>query len=239
MTPLERAKAFMHSRAAKTALKIMPLALAAVVSLSGKAQATSTAQLSGSFEKWTVQSCSGGPCLDLATLSSSWSYGADGSVTGSGSASGVHGGGTGTTMIIFQVSGGGTGNYGSLTDFLGNFTIGCIGLTGGSCDPHDTFSVNITATVDNLTGSASSAVTPGSYIVTGSFLTTDGDSVAANPWSAEIDFFWNGIDGEQLSLNPTNLGFDPHTPVSTTPEPASMLLALSGLPFLARLRKKR
>lgn len=244
MTPLERAKAFVKSRAAMTALKIMPLALATVVGVSTKAHATiTTGTMSGTYSHWSDPSCSGStPCLNTKGgigPSSSFSAYGTGGVQGSGSIGGTYGNGSTGQSLDLQllISGGGTGNYGSDAAFKTTFEVDCPG-----CASTDTFSYTVNLTIDQSTYTYSSVFTPGTMVDPPVIIPTQGDDMDAYPWQATIDFYWTGSNGEQATFNPVDLSLDPNPGSGTppVPEPTSMLLALSGLPLLGRLiRKKR
>lgn len=260
MTALERAKAFVNSRAATTALRIMPLALATVVAVSDvpKAHATTVFDPSSGSAQWILPDCSGGAtaCLETkldplfpSNSPATASFNAFGSsgVQASGSVGGYHKNGSvdkpgnsNEVDLSLQVSGSGSGNYGTDATFGFSFLVTCP-TTG--CANTDTFSYDGTATIDGNPLAFAGTFTPGTAVTLPQTLiaTNPSDSVS-DPglgWGATINFHWNGVDGENFVINPVDLNFNPNPGAPTVPEPASMLLALAGLPFLKRFIRKR
>ncbi len=242
MTALERAKAFINTRAAKTALRIMPLAVAAAVAVSVVPKAHADATLVGTTATWTYGHCSGGAnaCLDTSSgiESVSFNYPGGGAVTGSGGLSGVVGQQNGPLELQFSIGGSGSGTYNDNVAFGGKFLVTCSG-----CDPSDTFSYDVAATVDGTPYTSSTiSFSPGTTLTLPTVLipTTNGDPVMNDLWNASITFHWNAVVGDQATFQPVNLTLDPKNPTTpTVPEPASMLLAIAGLPFLRRFIRKR
>ena len=240
MTPLERAKAFVQSRAAKTALKIAPLALATVVSVNQKAQAITTPpQFSGGAPVWTAP-VGTGSFLELTdSTSSSAPYGTGG-IKGWGSTDSQQAGGNGTSDVSFEMSGTGSGTFVNDTVTLSwDFT--------GTCDKDckanedtgaDAFQYRVQACVESQC--TSTDWTPFFADPTGSTVISGLAGSGFSSWSASIDFEWQGQGLETATFNVNSLALDPGPiNVPTVPEPASALLALAGLPFLKRVIRKK
>jgi hypothetical protein len=235
MTPLERAKAFVQSRAAKTALKILPLALATVVAAHAD---SAKLNLSGN-PQWNAQTSSSGAYLMFTNSTSSGSQVGNG-VTGSGFTDMQVVGNSGDTELAsFFMSGGGTGTYQNPITVSWDFDITCDAqckaaeLTGDQF-----FEYNVAVIINGNeydSGSVFFTADPmGSFIIND--LSLIGQSVG--PWSAEVDLVWhNGVILETGTWAQTYLTIDPGG--VQTPEPASMLLMLAGVPFLIRrIRRK-
>ena len=256
MTALERAKAFVQSRAAKTALKIMPLALATVVSVSVKAHADSVPIFNGSNPQWNAVVPPSGAYLVLGCgtpgscpdPTSGYSPYLNNGVTGYGMTGAQVLGAPGTAELDFVMTGTGSGqffNSGVTVDW--DFGVTCDATckaNENTPDPNnpgftlDYFQYNVIATVDGNTvaygGPVFYADPLGSFVIP----VTPGDPVGN--WSVEIDMFWTAADtGETATFTVNQLSLDPGQ-APNVPEPASMLLAASGLPLLLRvIRRKR
>jgi len=242
MTALERAKAFVQSRAAKTALQIMPLALAGVLS----AHASSVQFTPSGNPQWQTPAPGTGSYLVLQSPTSSVSSLSDGGVTGNGSAGMQVTGGSGYNYTTFLMSGGGSGDFSNpFVTVSWDFTVTCdaackaneAGPPPGSDDYQDTFSYSVETFINGVeydwagNGTTFYADPMDSYMIA--------VSGPLYSWSTQVDVTWLGNNGETANWSQSYLTIDPGTPTSGVPEPASMLLAASGLPFLLRLRKKR
>lgn len=261
MTPLERAKAFVQSRAARTALKILPFALAAVVST--QAVAANITSASASFST-NDQGCSGGTCItfvpgqinnnQVSTLPAVATFSGS-TATGTGDAPmELFGGKNGSATASFVMNGTGDGGPFTGLNVSWNFLVTCDAACSfniknppppGSTLFQDDFTYDVNLLVNgtdlyswsgNPTDFTSSVdPTP----VTGSFA-FNGLNSNLNSWIAEVDVSWLGNTGETADWNMNHLTVNFTSPVSTTPEPASMMLAFAGLPFVLRtIRKKR
>jgi hypothetical protein len=235
MTPLERAKAFVQSRAAKTALKILPLALAAVVSANAD---TAKLSLDGN-PQWNAHTSSTGAYLQLSNSSTSGSQVGNG-VTGNGFTDLLVVGNSGNTeLAAFFMSGGGTGTYQNPITVSWDFDITCDAQCKAGEDAGDQFFEYNVVVLINGNEYDSGAVT---FLgdPSGSFIINDPTLLGQNvgPWSAEVDLVWhNAIINETGSWTQNFLTIDPGG--VATPEPASLLMALAGLPFAIRLRRKK
>jgi hypothetical protein len=58
-------------------------------------------------------------------------------------------------------------------------------------------------------------------------------------WQTTIGFSWTGSAGEMASFDVNQLAIYPTSGTSSVPEPGSLLLALSGLPLIGRLLRKK
>jgi len=245
MTALERAKAFVQSRAAKTALKILPLALATVVGVSTKAHATTQPTFSGSNTIWNKPACSGGSvaCLKPVTLASSnpvpyMTYGSQANGTASGTYNFVTSPG-GPVDLQFLMSGNGTGTLSNPIAIQYSFDMTCTG-----CASTDTFGYEVAGQVYNTASqqfSIDTGVVPtaGPPNESGTIYISPVSGTLDN-WQTTIDFLWFGQNGETASFDVSNLAIYPTSGTSSVPEPSSLLLAFTGLPFVMRaLRKKR
>jgi hypothetical protein len=244
MTALERAKVFVQSRAAKTALRILPLALATVVSVSTKAHATTQPVFSGSFSTWSSQDCSSGgtaACLNPSSFSANppVPYMTNGSQS-SGIATGTYvARGAGPATLTFLMSGNGTGDLTAPTTVQFDVNIKC-----PSCAASDTFSFAVFGQVYNQTlgynGSSPLFTGMGDSLDASGTFTVPSPGGTLQDWQTYINFSWTGNAGEIASFDVTQLAIYPPSATSTVPEPGSLLLALSGLPFIGRLiRRKR
>jgi hypothetical protein len=237
MTPLERAKAFVQSRAAKTALKILPLALATVVSAhAGTAKFT----LSGD-PVWNAPGSSTGGFLVLTNSTSTGSEIGFG-VTGSGFTDmQVMGNSGDDTSASFSMSGGGTGNFGAspVITVSWDFNITCDQDCKNGQDAGAQFFiydvlVNINGNVYE-SGAVQFLGDP-----SGSFVITDPNLVNQDltSWSAEVDLIWHGGNIFDTGTWTQNfLTIQPNT--TATPEPATLFMAFAGLPFVIRLTRKK
>jgi len=240
MTALERAKAFVQSRAAKTALKILPLALATVVGVSTKAHATVVPAFTGTNTNWTVPGCSSGsgapssPCLSgfsAPNYSPFSSYGSGGVQTGGSVLNGTFKGAPGAIDLQFLMSGGATGSSPEV-GVKWQFEVDC-----PSCSSSDTFYYEVNANVGAFSGQTGSVAFSPNQLIDPPLVFSAG---ALGDWQATIDLLWSGQDGEAANFTVDSFAIYPTEETSPVPEPSSLLLAFSGLPFVLRtIRKKR
>jgi len=255
MTALERAKAFINSQAARTALKIMPLALVTVAAVSVTPQAKADVALTPGnpyFQACVAAppaTCSGGFIIDSQTNLNKAQLPPNGTFTGAvggGDMTGHFGpdyNGT-LTPIDFFLPGTSTGLFSGIsldTVFLSwSFSINTPTDTSvdhvnvffyyngnivGECDDVDYTGPTATCEVDGLLG----------------------DETAFGPltsWEAQIQpilISTNGTMPTTWDVSYLAVDATPYTPAPPgMPEPASMILALSGLPLIGRIiRKKR
>ncbi|MGZ4815937.1 MAG: PEP-CTERM sorting domain-containing protein [Terriglobales bacterium] len=235
MTPLERAKAFVQSRAATTALKILPLALAAVVSANAD---TAKLTLSGD-PQWLAQTSSTGAYLVLTNSVSSGMQVGNG-VTGFGSTDMEVVGNSGTTApASFFMSGGGTGTYQNPITVSWDFTVNCDAqCKAGEQLGEQWFQYQVVVFINGNEYDSDVFIfladPNGSLIINDPTLL--GQQVG--PWSAQVNLVWaNAVINETGNWGQTYLTIDPGGVV--TPEPASMLLLFTGLPFVVRLTRKK
>ncbi len=281
MTALERAKAFINTRAAKTALRIMPLAVAAVavVGITPNAHATS-ATFTANQAFFSTGTCSGVACIDFTNTSSGYGPTADGyGAVGTGSSHMTIGkpgwlpdaNGISTYDAFFTVSGTANGTFpGDDLKISWDFSANC----GPSpCSVNNPFSYNVFFNLDQdpnapytysgsyipVTGPVAQTWTIPGYSTSGPM---SGPLTLTNAnWTATIDLNWithtdptvpptadqadwcgtSGTSTACPTLGDFHLSVDPGSPApSGVPEPASMLLALAGLPLIGgMIRKKR
>jgi len=252
MTALERAKQFVQSRAARTALTIMPLALATVVSVSVKAHADSLPVFGTPTPQWVTHPSNTGAYLVLGCppqngngfcpdpSSSSVPYGTGG-VNGYGSTGGQEVQGGGTSELDFVMTGTGSGQFaGNGVVAAWNFNIACDAtcqaneITPDPNNPGQTLDYFQYTVFVNINGEGPYPFDGGTFYAggpqSGSFVVpvTPGETLGS--WSAEIDIFWNaGDNNETANFDVTQLSLNP------VPEPCTAVLALAGIPLLFRL----
>ena len=252
MTALERAKAFINSRAAKTALRIMPLAVATVVAVTVTPQAKADVALTPTNAKFvacTSAPCSGGFAIDNQTTGFS-QLPPNGAFTGAVSNGNMSGHfaapstGTFGQPINFFFSGSATGTL--LSPPITDLTI------SWKFD----FNTPTDVTVDHVNVffyyNDNTAVYPGGecdYVMYQDtcVVSLAGAQVLFGPpatWQVQIQPFLSSPNGSATTTwNVDYLAIDATAytpPAPGVPEPASMLLALSGLPLIGRfIRKKR
>ena len=235
MTPLERAKAFVQSRAAKTALKILPLALATVVSANAD---TAKLTLSGN-PQWTAQTSLTGAYLQLSNSVSTGMQVGNG-VTGSGSTDMEVVGNSGTTKpASFFMSGGGTGTYENPITVSWDFAVNCDAQCKADEQTGQQFFQYQVVVFINGNEYDSDVFT---FLAdpNGQMIINDPNLIGqtVGPWSAQVDMVWdNAVIHETGSWVQNFLTIDPGG--TQTPEPASMLLLFSGVPFVIRLTRKK
>lgn len=240
MTPLERAKAFVQSRAAKTALKIVPLALATATVAVPAAKANvvinpTDAQFSGCTVTATV-TCSGGFVLASSTTGVS-SLPVQGGVQGAhgqGSATGFFNSDTSNEDWSFTVEGtsGSSGSLASVPSLIASWDLSFPRSSDVIFGPATLTAFLMDSSGDVVVDSCFLPAETGSCTFTGlSILTGD-----LSQWSLTIDVPINspsGIGSLAWDVNKLDL----FAPPSTTPEPATFTLALAALPFLLRKRR--
>jgi len=261
MTPLERAKAFVKSRAARTALKIMPLALAAVTATTTAAKADVVIHpTDASFNGCVVgpgQDCSG---LFKLTGESGIALSQLGLV---GGVNGAHSQGIGdgrfplnfplSSNWDFTVNGDGAG---VTTDSFFQAGVDTVPIswdfTLGSSNTAltydwsifysftDTSSTTVSGTCDSGLGvAAGTDVTGSDCSMPISGLTTLGP---LSNWQVQIDVQMTNtgtpFSTENWNVNYLNIGSSPTTPPPPMPEPATLTLAAAALPFLIRRLRK-
>src|SRR5581483_1805943 len=233
MTALERAKAFVNSRAAKTALKIMPLAVAAVVTVGVTPQAKADVALTSpkAYFQGCVGTCSGGFVIDNQTNSASQvsETGFTGAV-GSGNMSGHFTSESSGTPLHFYLSGGATGTGIPNTLIMSwDFTLNTPSdITVSSVMVNFSYNGTIEQQCD---ASGDTNGTPDSCTV--DLTGVEGFLGPLTSWSAffEAQTVNLNADTSPITWDVSYLAVTsgPYPPTGT-PEPASMLLALSGLP---------
>lgn len=245
MTALERAKAFVNSRAGKTALKIMPLALAAAAAVTVTPQAKADVTLTNpkAFFQGCVGMCSGGFVIDNQTDTASQvpETGFTGAV-GSGNMSGHFTSSSTGTPLHFYLSGGATGTGVPNTLILS----WDYNLTTPSDITVQSVAVWFTYSNGDLFGDCDATADNGG-IADSCSIDLTGEEASAGPLNSWNAFF------EAQTINPNGdtapLVWDvsylavtsgPYPSTTPTPEPSSMLLALAGLPLIGRfVRRKR
>lgn len=259
MTPMERAKAFLKSRAAKTALKIMPLALAAVTATTAAKADVVIHPTDASFNGCVVgpgQDCSG---LFKLTGESGIAVSQLGLV---GDVNGAHSQGIGdgrfplgfplSSNWDFTVNGDGAG---VTTDSFFAANVDTVPIswdfTLGSSNTNltydwsifysftDTSATTVSGTCDMGTGfSAGSEVTGTNCSTPISGLTGLGP---LSNWSVQIDVQMTNtgtpFSTEDWNVKYLNIGATPTTP-PPVPEPATLTLAAAAIPFLIRRLRK-
>jgi hypothetical protein len=255
MTPLERAKAFIQSRAAKTALKILPLALATATVAAPPAHAGNVVlnPTYATFDGCVVNvppgnNCSGSFVLGSQTTSFS-STGTIGHVTGasgSGTGHGYFNGDLSQESWNFNLGGDGTGS----TDSFQNLGIDTANVS---------WSFNFPVSRDVQIGDGS-----GNGIIL-QYYFTDGTNVDFNTCAVTLSgSFSNGaceVTGLSMLGPITAWSLDLDTPILSTangvgsiewdvtsldvfgnriigtPEPATFTLLVAAVPFLLRKRR--
>jgi hypothetical protein len=257
MTPLERAKAFIQSRAAKTALKILPLALATATVAAPPAHAGNVVinPTYATFDGCVIgqppgNNCSGSFVLGSQTTSFS-ATSTLGNVTGasgSGTGHGYFNGDLSQESWNFNVGGDGTG---STTSF------NALGLDTANVSWTFSFPVDRDVQIGDGAGNG----------ITMQYYLTDGSNVDFNTCAVSLDTNTNSATGSCVINGLSQLGpltawsLDLNTPILSTangagtlqwdvtslnifgtqiigaPEPASLTLLVAAVPFLLRKRR--
>jgi len=247
MTPLERAKAFVKSRAAKTALKILPLALAAATVAVPTAKANvvinpTDAHFTGCDPN--TANCSG--LFALASSSTSFAL-----LSPGGGVQGAIGGGTGIGVWVgtgtdntqnwdFVLKGDDTGSTDGffsipVDQLIIGWSFSLQGSSGGvTIGPAATLLYDFNDGSTDLQGTCAVTNFSSGCLVSG--LSTLGSPTS---WSLTLEVPVTSASGtDAVQWNVDFLGVIA-PPVTTTPEPASMTLTLIAVPFLVRRLRKR
>ena len=251
MTPLERAKAFVQSRAAKTALKILPLALAAVTATTTAKADVLIHPTGASFTGCTVPpnvSCSG--LFKLTGSSTSFKP-----LPLVGVVQGAHSQGIGdaqfpsavtSTNWDFNFSGDGNSSLDSFFAHTIDTTPITWDFTLNSSDPALTYAYKVyysftdgLTTIDNNLLPCASGTTSNLSAVIGSC--TASGLTGLGPltgWNVQLDLQMQDGNKSTVNWNIAYLNVGPQPVTTTTPEPATLTLSALAIPFvLRRLRK--